>query len=149
MQVLCAAAKDAGKTNVAFLANFLLHNLDACIDLLVASGRVPEAAFFARTYRPSRAPALVELWQTELRKVNAKAADSLATPDEYPNLFPDWPVALQIEAAQAKAGSRIMAAASYATVEHEPSRDLISLAHSPTLCQQVRCCCGHCAEVTL
>jgi hypothetical protein len=149
LQVLCTAAKEAGKTNVAFLANFLLHNLDACIDLLVASGRVPEATFFARAYRPSRVPALVAHWQAELRQVNAKAADSLASPDEYANLFPDWHVALQIEEAQAKAKDRIVPAALYATVEGEPARDLLSLVSSPTLCQQVRCPGARCAVEAL
>ena len=36
------------------VARFLLGDLDGCVDLLVDSGRIPEAAFFARTYLPSR-----------------------------------------------------------------------------------------------
>ncbi len=36
------------------VARFLLGDLDGCVDLLVESGRIPEAAFFARTYLPSR-----------------------------------------------------------------------------------------------
>jgi coatomer subunit beta' len=42
-------------------AHFLLGKLDACIDLLVASGRAPEAAFLARTYRPSAVSRIVEV----------------------------------------------------------------------------------------
>lgn len=30
-------------------------------------------------------------------QVNPKAADSLADPEEYPNLFDDWQVALSVE----------------------------------------------------
>ena len=96
LQDLAAAAREAGKTNVAFLANFLLQNVDACIDILVAAGRAPEATFFARAYRPSRVDELVKVWQEDLKKVNAKAAESLASPTEYPNLFPDWEAALKV-----------------------------------------------------
>lgn len=32
-----------------------------------------------------------------LLKVNPKAAESLADPAEYPNLFEDWQVALAVE----------------------------------------------------
>ena len=54
MQALVGSAHDQGKQNVEFLAAFLLGRLSHCVDLLVASGRIPEAAFFARTYLPSR-----------------------------------------------------------------------------------------------
>ena len=37
-----------------FLAAFLLGRLGQCVDILITSGRLPEAAFFARTYLPSR-----------------------------------------------------------------------------------------------
>ena len=47
-------AQGLGKHNVAFLGHFLLGRLSECIDLLVEAGRIPEAAFFARTYMPSR-----------------------------------------------------------------------------------------------
>lgn len=54
MQKLVDLGKDQGKQNVAFLGLFLLGQLDECVDLLVSTGRTPEAAFFARTYVPSR-----------------------------------------------------------------------------------------------
>jgi hypothetical protein len=47
-------AEAAGKQNIAFICHFLLGRLDECVDLLVSCGRLPEAAFFARTYAPSR-----------------------------------------------------------------------------------------------
>lgn len=43
-----------GRQNVVFLCQLLLGDLSACVDLLLATGRIPEAAFFARTYLPSR-----------------------------------------------------------------------------------------------
>lgn len=54
MRTLTGEALEGGKNNVAFLARFLLGDLPGCVDLLIASGRTPEAAFFARTYLPSR-----------------------------------------------------------------------------------------------
>ena len=54
MGQLVADSQAQGKANVAFLGLFLMGKLDECVDLLVASGRVPEAAFLARTYVPSR-----------------------------------------------------------------------------------------------
>ena len=54
MQALVGASAEQGKHNVEFLAAFLLGRLDYCVDLLVGAGRIPEAAFFARTYLPSR-----------------------------------------------------------------------------------------------
>lgn len=54
MQDLAADASEAGRTNISFLSRFLLGRVDDCIDTLVQAGRIPEAAFFARTYKPSR-----------------------------------------------------------------------------------------------
>ena len=44
--------------------------------------------FFAR---------IVKLWKEDLGKINKKAADSLADPSEYENLFPEFQEALQAE----------------------------------------------------
>ncbi len=68
-------AEEAGaeaSTNVAFLARFLLGDLEACFDLLVQEGRLPEAAFFARSYLPSRMPEAVTLWKENLVKEKGK-----------------------------------------------------------------------------
>ena len=54
MADLQSAASAEGKHNVEFLAAFLLGRVGQCVDILIASGRLPEAAFFARTYLPSR-----------------------------------------------------------------------------------------------
>jgi len=39
----------------------------------------------------------VELWRTELAKTNEKAAESIAGPSEYENLFPELRQTLQAE----------------------------------------------------
>jgi hypothetical protein len=76
---------------------FWLGEIDNCIDLLCDTGRVPEAAFMARTYAPSRVSQVVALWKADLARVNKKAAEALADPAEYKNLFPDFDEALRLE----------------------------------------------------
>jgi hypothetical protein len=39
---------------------------------------------------------VLELWKTDLKKVNEKAAEALADPMRYPNLFPDLEYALKV-----------------------------------------------------
>ena len=53
---LAASGAEAGKNNVAFMAHFLRGETDACLDLLLRTDRLPEAAFLARTRRPARLP---------------------------------------------------------------------------------------------
>ena len=73
-------AGQAGKHNVSFLSYFLLGDLEKCLEILIESNRIPEAAFFARTYLPSEISRIVELWRVQLGKVNEKAGQSLADP---------------------------------------------------------------------
>jgi coatomer subunit beta' len=94
---LASMARDQGKNNVSFLCLFMLGKLEECIQLLVDSNRIPEAAFMARSYLPSKVSEIVSLWRNDLKKVNQKAAEALADPEEYPNLFEDWHLALDAE----------------------------------------------------
>ncbi|KAK9069754.1 hypothetical protein SSX86_010148 [Deinandra increscens subsp. villosa] len=95
---LAYLAKESGKNNVAFACLFMLGKLEDCLQLLVDSNRIPEAALMARSYLPSKVSEIVALWRKDLNKVNQKAAESLADPEEYPNMFEDWQVALEVEA---------------------------------------------------
>ncbi|CAN6456318.1 unnamed protein product [Victoria cruziana] len=99
---LAALAKNQGKNNVTFLCLFMLGRLEECLQLLVESNRIPEAALMARSYLPSKVHEIVSLWRNDLNKVNMKAAESLADPNEYSNLFDDWQIALSIEAGLAR-----------------------------------------------
>ncbi|XP_058192422.1 coatomer subunit beta'-3 isoform X1 [Rhododendron vialii] len=94
---LACLATEHGKNNVAFLCLFMLGKLEECLQLLVDSNRIPEAALMARSYLPSKVSEIVAIWRKDLNKVNPKAAESLADPEEYPNLFEDWQVALAVE----------------------------------------------------
>ncbi len=49
---------------------------------------------------PSRISEVVQLWRKDLAKINPKAAESLADPAQYPNLFPDLELALEAEKLQ-------------------------------------------------
>ena len=90
-------ASSADKNNVAFLSSFLMGNLEDCLDTLIKSGRLPEAAFFARTYLPSEVNRVLPLWKAELAKVNEKAGQSLADPENYENLFPNFAQSLEAQ----------------------------------------------------
>lgn len=86
-----------GKHNISFLSMFLLGDLEKCLDILINTNRLPEAAFFARTYIPSKISYVVGLWRNELAKINEKAGQSLADPEQYENLFPGLQDALKTE----------------------------------------------------
>eukprot|EP01137_Pigoraptor_chileana_P025406 Opistho-2@94866 len=94
---LAITARTEGRNNIAFLSMFLLGRVEECLDLLVSTKRLPEAAFFARTYAPSHVSQVVSLWRADLETSNKKAAESLADPTEYENLFPDLGLAVKAE----------------------------------------------------
>jgi len=97
LKQLSKLAVEQGKNNIAFASFLLLGQLEDAVNLLCDTSRIPEAAFFARTYLPSHISKLVKLWREDLQKVNAKAAESLADPMEYENLFPDLQWGLKAE----------------------------------------------------
>lgn len=86
-----------GKHNISFLSMFMLGDLEQCLQILINTNRLPEAAFFARTYIPSKISYVVNLWRSELAKINEKAGQSLADPEQYENLFPGLHDALKTE----------------------------------------------------
>ena len=71
-------------------------NIDECLSILIATGRLPEAAMFARTYCPSQAENVLQMWKEKVG-ASSKVAQSLASPKQYPNLFPDVDKHLQAE----------------------------------------------------
>ena len=54
VKALATRAKEAGRSNVAFIAYFITGQIDECVQLLIDTNRIPEAAFLARTYAPSK-----------------------------------------------------------------------------------------------
>ncbi|AQK70673.1 Coatomer subunit beta'-3 [Zea mays] len=65
---LASVAKEQGKNNVSFLCFFMLGKLEECLQLLIESNRIPEAALMARSYLPSKVPEIVALWKKDLQK---------------------------------------------------------------------------------
>jgi coatomer subunit beta' len=135
MEKLAKLATEGGKTNVAFVANLLTGNVEACADLLIATKRLPEAAFFARTYLPSRVDEIVALWKENLSSISESAANALAAPKDNPELFPDMDIALQVEQMfiaqrDATKGTGIPAS-DYLTAKDDLELNLIDLIKAP------------------
>lgn len=97
MHKMAQSSKQKGQNNISFLSYFVLGKLEECLQLLIDTDRIPEAAFFARTYLPSHIPKVIKLWREELRKTNEKAAQAIADPTEYENLFTDYQNLLKTE----------------------------------------------------
>ena len=66
---------------------------------------------------------IVKLWKDDLKSVSVKAAESLANPEEYPNLFPDLEFALQAE--KVLLSRRALSADAYLAEVENRKRDLI------------------------
>lgn len=95
---LAQMAKEKGKNNVAFSAYLILGEVDKCLDVLIQTDRLPEAALMARSYAPSQMSRIVKLWKDSLLKAKkTKTAGALADPDWNPGLFPDLSFALFAE----------------------------------------------------
>ncbi|KAK4053418.1 Coatomer subunit beta' [Microbotryomycetes sp. JL201] len=89
----------AGLNNVAFACALQLGDAHACVDVLMATDRAPEAAMFARTYAPSQASKAVKSWRKALEQAKkTKLASGIADPDEHPDEFGEgWAAALERE----------------------------------------------------
>ncbi|VDK41713.1 unnamed protein product [Anisakis simplex] len=89
------------KNNVAFLSYFLLGDVNKCLDVLISTQRLPEAAFFARTYCPSQVNRVISLWKEKssngLLLGQKNVGESLADPQTYENLFPGFAESLKAE----------------------------------------------------
>ena len=69
---------------------------------------------------------MVALWKADLAKVNKKAAEALADPLEFKNLFPDFDLALRAEqAVRAKASVPREPASSFPQSKNIGGKDLI------------------------
>jgi len=99
---LSADSYASGQHNVSFLSSLLLGDVERCVNILVETERIPEAAFFAQCYCPSEVPRLVSLWREKsgasLTGIGKKkVGESLADPVKYENLFPGFAAALEME----------------------------------------------------
>merc|ERR1711957_990180 len=134
VEKLAKMARDKGKTNIAFVSYLLTGNIEECANILIATNRLPEAAFFARTYIPSRVDEIVSRWKADLSKVSASAAESLADPTNNKELFPDFDIAVEVEKMfldQRKESESIgLPSSSYLTAKDDLELNLIELIKS-------------------
>lgn len=116
MSQVAQGSREKGQNNISFLSYFVLGKLEECLQLLIDTNRLPEAAFFARTYLPSQISRVVALWKDELKKTNEKAAQALADPAEYENLFAGYQDLLKTEQFVATERQRITPAKNFPTL---------------------------------
>ncbi|KAG0379905.1 hypothetical protein BGX24_011069 [Mortierella sp. AD032] len=124
---LAALAKEAGKNNVAFSCYLSLGQMEDCIEILIETERIPEAAMLARTYVPSAVPRVLQLWKDSLVVAKReKTAQALADPLEYEDMFPDLQYGLLAEQAVKAARETPVPASSYYAWKESLDRDIIS-----------------------
>ncbi|XP_051171968.1 coatomer subunit beta' [Leptopilina boulardi] len=124
------AANETGKNNIAFLSKFLLGNVDECLEILINTDRIPEAAFFARAYAPSKISSIVKIWKEKLSAVSEKAGQSLADPEQYENLFPGYRESLQVEQFVREKSQKKIPASAFPSIklntERNPREEMMS-----------------------
>ncbi|KAF9910337.1 Coatomer subunit beta' [Linnemannia zychae] len=126
LQRLAQMAKDAGKSNIAFACYLSLGQVEDCIEVLIETERIPEAALMARTYLPSAVPRVLQLWKESLATAGrSKTADALADPAEYEDMFPDLQIGLQAEEAIKAARSNPIPASAYPQWKEHAHRNII------------------------
>ncbi|XP_066253484.1 coatomer subunit beta' [Euwallacea similis] len=120
VQYLAETTQQEEKFNLSFLSYLLVGDLEKCLNILIENGRLPEAAFFARSYLPDKISEVVDLWKEKLAQTNEKAAQSLADPKQYENLFPGLAEAVAAQKVFERRNTLIPAAqATTATPNHE------------------------------
>lgn len=130
MLKLADDAAAAHKMNVAFLAFYMCGDMNKCLEILISSDRIPEAAIFARTYVPSRITSVVDMWRNGLRKNGSvRIADALADPSAHSHLFPGIEESIAGEkAAHMMATKREgLPATSFPEYRHEAGMELADL----------------------
>ncbi|CAL1546378.1 unnamed protein product [Lymnaea stagnalis] len=119
---LAQSAEERGQNNVEFLANFVLGRCEDCLEILIKTGRLPEAAFFARTYLPSQISRVVCLWQQMMASHNKRVASAIADPTQYENLFPGYKELLKAEEFIKPERLKVIPAAQYSRIQSNADR---------------------------
>merc|ERR1712129_374247 len=76
------------KFNVAFNILFYIGDMEKCIDLLVQTDKIPQAAMMSRAYCPSKIDFVTKIWKEKLQTISPSAASALGTPQTHPDCFP-------------------------------------------------------------
>ncbi|KAF1774276.1 Coatomer, WD associated region [Phytophthora cactorum] len=113
---LAGLAREKRRYNIAFICWLLLGKTTECVEMLKETKRFPEAAFFARSYCPSKMQLVMDKWREDLAAVSSRAAKALADPTRNAELFENLELSMQAEAtllAQNGGGESNAPAASY------------------------------------
>lgn len=122
---LSEMSREKGIYNAAFLSHFILGDIKNALEVLIETNRLPEAAFFARSYLPSEVSRVLKLWKETPKGKNDKSVQALADPLEYENLFPNFDNALKAEK-YVQQQTKVYSAKDYLSVkEHSKGRNLI------------------------
>ncbi|KAF4315505.1 hypothetical protein JM18_008719 [Phytophthora kernoviae] len=95
---LAGLAREKRRYNIAFICWLLLGKTTECVDMLKETKRFPEAAFFARSYCPSKMQLVMDKWREDLAGVSSRAAKALADPTRNADLFENLELSMQAEA---------------------------------------------------
>ncbi|RHW74153.1 beta prime COP protein [Trypanosoma brucei equiperdum] len=77
-----------GRLNIAFTCFHLTRRYADNVDLLCRTGKLAEAAFYARTHCHGKVDEVVEKWKLGLVRL-PRVSEAIANPTAYPNLFPN------------------------------------------------------------
>uniref|UniRef100_K3WFB2 Beta'-coat protein n=1 Tax=Globisporangium ultimum (strain ATCC 200006 / CBS 805.95 / DAOM BR144) TaxID=431595 RepID=K3WFB2_GLOUD len=113
LERLARLAKEKRRYNIAFVCWLLLDKTTECVDVLKDTKRFPEAAFFARSYCPSKIQLVMDKWREDLAVVSSRAAKALADPQKNSELFENFELSLQAEAVLLSQAGQSMRARDY------------------------------------
>ncbi|KAH8915778.1 Coatomer, beta' subunit [Atractiella rhizophila] len=96
---LAAMSLEKGQNNIAFASKLQTGATKDCVDILLNTDRISEAALFSRTYAPSQTSRTVKAWKSDLvSKKKNKIASMIADPEERPDAFEEgWEAVLAKE----------------------------------------------------
>lgn len=84
LALLAANSENDGFYNVSFSCYYQLNDLEKCLEVLLKSNKISEAALFCRTYYPSKLNSILELWNNEInnQSVNSRIDVKVINPLE-------------------------------------------------------------------
>ncbi|PWW79883.1 Coatomer, beta' subunit [Tuber magnatum] len=98
LKELAGSAIITGANNIAFAALWQTGDIEECTELLVKTARIPEAALFTQTYKPSLTTEVVRKWKDNLKEnKKRKLSEAIGVPGEDEELFPQWDEYLRLE----------------------------------------------------
>ncbi|GLE09552.1 hypothetical protein PINS_up021280 [Pythium insidiosum] len=115
LERLAELTKEKRRYNISFVCFLLLGKTSECVDVLKETKRYPEAAFFSRSYCPSKIPLVMDKWREDLAAVSTRAAKALADPSKHSELFENLDLSMQAEAVVASTLGAHVPASQYAS----------------------------------